>query len=85
MSNALRWFARIGDKAGSLGALVAAMGCAMCFPAIASLGTAIGLGFLSHWEWPLINTVLPAFAGLAIVMQVLGWLAWFVSEGEMHL
>ena len=23
---------RIGDKAGSLGALVSAMGCAMCFP-----------------------------------------------------
>lgn len=38
--------ARIADKAGALGTLVSAMGCAMCFPALASLGAAIGLGFL---------------------------------------
>jgi mercuric ion transport protein len=45
----VRLITRIGDKVGSLGALVSAMGCAMCFPAIASLGAAVGLGFLSQW------------------------------------
>jgi mercuric ion transport protein len=73
MANPLNVLTRIGDKAGSLGALGAAMGCAMCFPAIASLGAAIGMGFLSQWEWPLINTFLPLFAGIALVANVLGW------------
>lgn len=46
---------RIADKAGALGTVVAAMGCAMCFPALASLGAAIGLSFLQQYEslkWP---------------------------------
>ena len=64
---------RLADKTGSLGALVSAMGCAMCFPAIASLGAAIGLGFLSRWEGLFINTLLPAFAWLALVINALGW------------
>lgn len=73
MINPLSWFTRIGDKAGSLGALVSAMGCAMCFPAIASLGAALGLGFLSQWEGVFINTLLPIFAWLALVINALGW------------
>ena len=40
MKNLLSLFTRIGDKASSLGAVVSAM----CFPAIASLGAAIGQG-----------------------------------------
>ena len=44
MANLLNLLPRIGDKAGSLGALVSAMGCAMCFPAIASLGAAVSCG-----------------------------------------
>ncbi len=67
--------ARISEKAGALGALLSAMGCAMCFPAIASLGAALGLGFLSQWEWTLIGTWLPAFAWLALVINALGWLS----------
>jgi len=50
MPDSLRWITRIGDKATALGAVMSAMGCAMCFPAIASLGAALGLGFLSRWE-----------------------------------
>jgi len=73
MTNLLNVLTRIGDKAGSLGALGAAMGCALCFPAIASLGAAIGMGFLSQWEWPLINTFLPLFAGIVLVANALGW------------
>lgn len=64
---------RIADKAGALGALVSAMGCAMCFPALASLGASIGLGFLSRWEGLFVNTLLPAFAWLALVINALGW------------
>ena len=57
MEMLMRLVTRVGDKLGSLGALVSAMGCAMCFPAIASLGAAVGLGFLSQWEGLFINTI----------------------------
>lgn len=69
------WGASLGDKAGTFGAFVSAAGCAMCFPALASIGAAVGLGFLSQWEGLFINTLLPAFAWLVIVSQGLGWLA----------
>ncbi|MDC9071936.1 MerC family mercury resistance protein [Escherichia coli] len=37
---------RIADKTGALGSVVSAIGCAACFPALASFGgAAIGLGF----------------------------------------
>lgn len=74
MANPLTWVTRLGDKTGSVGALVSAMGCAMCFPAIASLGAAIGLGFLSQWEGLFVRTLLPAFAWLALAVNALGWL-----------
>jgi len=64
---------RLTDKAGSVGSVVAAMGCAMCFPAIVSLGAAFGMGFLSQWEWVFIETILPLFAGLALAANALGW------------
>lgn len=73
MSNPIGWITRLGDKAGSVGAVVSAMGCAMCFPAIASLGAAIGLGFLSQWEGLFVSTLLPLFAGLALAVNALGW------------
>ncbi len=73
MTQFIQWVSRIGDKAGSVGAVVSAMGCAMCFPAIASLGAAVGLGFLSQWEGVFVNTLLPLFAGLALVINALGW------------
>lgn len=64
---------RVFDKVGSLGAVVSAMGCAMCFPAIASLGGALGMGFLSQWEGMFVNTLLPLFAWVALVINALGW------------
>jgi len=73
MENITRLLTRFGDKIGSLGALVSAMGCAFCFPAIASLGAAVGLGFLSQWEGLFINTLLPLFAWIALVLNGLGW------------
>jgi mercuric ion transport protein len=75
MSTTLSLLVRIGEKAGSFGALVSGMGCAMCFPAIASLGAAVGLGFLSRWEGLFINTLLPGFAWLALLINALGWLS----------
>jgi mercuric ion transport protein len=66
--------ARIADKAGVLGAVVSAMGCAACFPAIASLGAAVGLGFLQEYEGLFISKLLPLFAGLAFLANALGWL-----------
>ncbi len=66
---------RIGDKAGSLGSIVSAMGCGACFPAIASFGAAIGLGFLSGYEGLFITTLLPLFAALALLANALGWLS----------
>jgi len=63
----------LADKAGALGATVSAMGCAMCFPALASLGAALGFGFLSQWEGLLVNTLLPTFAWVALIANALGW------------
>lgn len=73
MVNLLNIFTRIGDKASSLGALISAMGCAMCFPAIASLGAVVGLGFLNQWEGLFMNILLPLFAWIALAINGLGW------------
>lgn len=64
---------RIADKAGVLGAIVSAIGCAGCFPAIASLGAAVGLGFLSQYEGLFIRILLPTFAGIALLANAIGW------------
>lgn len=64
---------RISDKAGSLGSIVSAMGCGACFPALASLGAALGLGFLSQFEAVFVTVLLPLFAGLALLANALGW------------
>ena len=65
----------IGNKASGLGAVVSAMGCGACFPAIASFGGAIGLGFLSQYEGLFITVLLPLFASLALLANALGWLS----------
>ena len=64
---------RVADKAGALGTVVSAMGCTACFPAIASLGAALGLGFLSEYEGLFITKLLPLFAAIALVANALGW------------
>lgn len=75
MSHLIGLITRIGDKSGAVGAIVSTMGCAMCFPALASIGAAVGLGFLSQWESLFINTLLPLFAWLALGANALGWLS----------
>ncbi|WP_367395266.1 organomercurial transporter MerC [Cupriavidus sp. Agwp_2] len=64
---------RMVNKAGALGSVVSAMGCASCFPAIASLGAAIGLGFLSQYEGLFIRILLPTFAGIALLANATAW------------
>jgi len=73
--NPITFITRFGDKFTSLGAVLSAMGCAMCFPAIASFGGALGLSFLGQWEWDLIEIYLPAFAWIALVINALGYLS----------
>ena len=65
----------IGNKAGGLGSIVSAMGCGACFPAIASFGGAIGLGFLSQYEGLFVTVLLPLFASLALLANALGRLS----------
>jgi mercuric ion transport protein len=63
---------RTADKAGVVGAIVAAMGCAACFPALGSLAAALGLGFLSQYEGVFIRYLLPLFAVIALTANVAG-------------
>ena len=62
---------RAADKTGLIGAIIAAMGCAACFPALGSLAAAIGLGFLSQYEGVLIRYLLPLFAIVALVANII--------------
>jgi mercuric ion transport protein len=74
------WLIKIFDKSVSLGAIVAAMGCASCFPALGALGASLGLGFLAQFENLLINTLLPVFAWIVIVSNTLSFILhriWF--------
>lgn len=65
--------ARALDKTGSLGALVAAMSCAGCFPALGSFGAAIGMGFLGHYEGFLFRRLIPALAVLVLCAHLWAW------------
>lgn len=61
------------DKAGSLGTLVSAAACPACFPALASLGAALGLGALAQYEALFVTRLLPLFALAALLANGLGW------------
>lgn len=58
---------------GSVGVIISAMGCSACFPALGSLGAAIGLGFLSKYEGVFINTLLPVFVSVALFSNLVNW------------
>jgi len=64
---------RVADKAGVVGAIVGSFSCAMCFPAAASIGAAIGLGFLSQWEGLFVHILIPIFAIVALLANLIGW------------
>jgi mercuric ion transport protein len=69
----MSWITRIADKAGATGSVVSGMGCSMCFPTLASVGSTLGLGFLAPWERLFITTLLPLFAAVALAANVLAW------------
>jgi mercuric ion transport protein len=64
---------RVLGKTGSFGALVSAMSCAGCFPALGSLGAALGLGFLGQYEGFLFHKLLPGLAALALLVNAWAW------------
>ena len=71
----MQWISRFFSKTGAIGAVVAAMGCASCFPVLGSLAAALGLGFLAQFEGLFINTLLPVFAWLALVANVFSFVS----------
>lgn len=63
----------ITGKSATLGAAISAMGCTVCFPAAASIGAALGLGVLAHWEGLFFHVLLPAFVAVALLANLIGW------------
>ena|ERR1700754_221954 len=68
------WITRAADKAGVVGSVVSVAACPACFPALASLGAAVGLGVFSQYEGMIMTTLLPLFAAVALFANALGWL-----------
>ena len=61
---------RTVGKTGVIGAIIASFGCAACFPALGSLGAAIGLSFLSQYESPFIRYILPLSALIVLAANL---------------
>lgn len=62
----------IAGSGSTMGAIIAAMSCPACFPALASLASALGLGFLGRFEGPAIRYILPLFALVGLAANVIG-------------
>ncbi len=63
------WF--LGERVGTGGAVLSALGCAACFPLLASLAGYLGLGFLAAYEGLLINILLPVFVVLVLISHAM--------------
>lgn len=61
------------EKSGSLGAIVAAAACPICFPKLALIGALFGLGSLSAYEWQLLVAA-QVLVGVAVAGSVLTYL-----------
>lgn len=61
------------EKAGTFGALISAAACPACFPALAGLGAALGLGALAQYEAVFVTRLLPLFAFAALLANGLAW------------
>lgn len=64
---------RVADRTGVIGTIVSSFGCAACFPVAASIGAAIGLGFLEQWEGLFVRFLIPVFAIVALLANLAGW------------
>lgn len=65
---------RVAGSTGTIGSIIAAMSCTACFPALASLASALGLGFLSRFESISIHYILPLFALIGLAANVIAGL-----------
>lgn len=65
---------RVASSGGTIGAIIAAMSCTACFPALATLASALGLGFLGQFEGISIRYILPLFALIGLAANVIGGL-----------
>lgn len=63
---------RAVGSAGTIGAIIASMSCTACFPALATIASALGLGFLSQFESISIHYILPVFALVGLAANVIG-------------
>ena len=63
---------RAASSGSTIGAIIAAMSCTACFPALASLVSALGLGFLSQFESISIHYLLPLFALVGLAANIIG-------------
>ena len=61
------------DKAGSIGSVIAAAACPLCFPKLALIGALFGLGALSAYEYQLFIAV-QALVGIAVTGHALAYL-----------
>lgn len=66
------------DKAGAVGAFLAAGSCPACFPLLALVGSTLGLGFLRPYE----GILMYVFQGLVLV-SLLGNILSFRSHGRI--
>ena len=64
---------RVLGQTGWLGAVLAALGCASCFPLFGTLGASLGLGFLTQFEGVLVTFLLPLFVALGLYSGVSAW------------
>jgi mercuric ion transport protein len=63
---------RITEKVGSIGAVIGALACPICFPKIAVLGAAVGLGVLAPFEGYLAKGVQALFL-IAFIGQLMAF------------
>lgn len=73
MKTILLFLIHLGDKLGALGAVISVLACPFCFPALATVSAALGLGFLSQWEGVFVTVWLPVFAWIILVSNGLSW------------
>lgn len=64
---------RIANGTSAIGTVVATLSCAMCFPALASIGAILGLGFLAQYEGVMLDYLLPLFSSVALAANALGY------------
>lgn len=64
---------RLGEKFSAVSIIMATLACASCFPALAGIGAALGMGIFSQWEGTILQIMIPGLAILILILQMLGW------------